>query len=290
MVEEIFRLNPPVLNVFDEDNAQRWSPLNGVSVLIINWAVFFGNAIALTLFAIFQRGATTAEFNLVELTLVFVTTVAAVAYGARTIFPPLRRILSRLHDMRFRIGWPRKASGLALMLAVVALQHFDQIVDPADQANDLLGPAFANAVDGETLFMRGVEVKLFGIDAVERDQQCQDAMGLDYPCGRRATQALQRHVQNHDVVCWRAYAISSLKVLGICALQQPGVTTPETLNGFMKLYRSETLSRLQVEQGHALSVGVGEERFGAEQDQAQTLRLGIWQGSFEPPANWRARH
>ncbi|MFK7913086.1 MAG: thermonuclease family protein [Pseudomonadales bacterium] len=290
MVDEIFRLNPPVLNVFDEDNAHRWSPFNGVSVLIINWAVFFGNAIALTLFAAIQRGAVTAEFDLVEMTLVVLATVAATVYGAHTVFPPLRSILSRLHDINFRIGWPRKVGGVVLMVLVVALQHLDQIADPAEQGDNLIGPAFANAVDGETLFMRGVEVKLFGIDAVERDQQCQDATGLDYPCGRRATQALQERVQNQDVVCWPAYAISSLKVLGICALQQPGVTTPDNLGDFLELYRADTLSRLQVEQGHALSVGFGEERFAEEQDQAQTLRQGIWQGSFEPPSNWRARH
>lgn len=290
MVDEIFRLNPPVLNVFDEDNGHRWSPFNGVSVLIINWAVFFGNALALTLFAAIQSGAIDAEFDLVELTLVSFGSVAVIVYGVRTIFPPLRSILSRLHDIEFRIGWQRKVGGLLLMLTVFVLHHLDQVMDPADQTDDLLGPAFANAVDGETLFIRGVEVKLFGIDAVERDQQCQDPSGVDYPCGRVATQALQQRVQNQDVVCWPVYAISSLKVLGLCAVQQPGEARPGSPDEFRKLYGNDSLGRLQVEQGHALSVGVGEALFAEEQNEAQTLRLGIWQGSFEPPSNWRATH
>jgi len=33
-----------------------------------------------------------------------------------------------------------------------------------------LGPAMANAIDGDTLFMGGTEVKLFGIDSVEGGQ------------------------------------------------------------------------------------------------------------------------
>ena len=35
---------------------------------------------------------------------------------------------------------------------------------------------------------------------------------------------------------------------------------------------------------------LGEEAFAEEQDRAQRLRAGIWQGSFEPPASWRAHH
>ncbi len=289
MVDEIFRLNPPVLNVFDEDNEQRWSPFNGVGVLIINWAVFMGNAIALTLFSTFQRGAVSAEFDFLELSLFLLVAGGIVFYGVRAIFPPLRAILSKLHGMQFRIGWQRKVFGLLLIFATIAVQNLDQFADPAEQADDLLGPAFANAIDGETLFMRGIEVKLFGIDAVERDQVCQDRAGNDYPCGSVATQALQERVANQDVVCWPLYAISAQKVLGMCAVQDPGGAMPGSPDEFREIFADDSLSRVQVERGHALSVGVGEEIYADEQNQAQTLRLGIWQGSFELPANWRAR-
>ena len=127
MVDEIFRLNPPVLNVFDEDNIEHWSPFNGVGVLLINWAVFFGNAIALTLFAAVQRGATAAEFDFWELGAYLLGVVGVLGYGFFTVFPPLREILSRLHDVEFHIGWPRKLGGAALIFGVVVLQNLDQL-------------------------------------------------------------------------------------------------------------------------------------------------------------------
>ena len=58
---------------------------------------------------------------------------------------------------------------------------------------------------------------------------------------------------------------------------------------FIELYGEDSLSRQQVEQGYALSIGIGESLFSAEQNQAQILRVGIWQGSFQPPASYRSQ-
>jgi len=63
MVFEIFHLNPPVLHVFDRNNAERWSPFTGVAVLLVNWAVFIGNAVALTWSVAIQEIATLASFD-----------------------------------------------------------------------------------------------------------------------------------------------------------------------------------------------------------------------------------
>jgi endonuclease YncB( thermonuclease family) len=48
----------------------------------------------------------------------------------------------------------------------------------------------ASVVDGDTLEIRGVRVRLWGIDAVESSQTCLDAGGKPWPCGRRAAFAL----------------------------------------------------------------------------------------------------
>ena len=289
MVHEIFHLNPPILHVFDRANADPWSPFTGVSVLILNWAVFFGNSIALTLATAAQQGASLADFDVPMLGLFALFTIFAVSYGVRTIFPPLRTILGILHGVDFKVGWPRSVSAFLLLLGVYAANNAE-LFDELEQADDLLGPSIANAIDGDTLFMLGVEVELFGIDAVERDQVCQDSDGADYPCGRVATQTLQRLVQNNDVICNPLFAVGNTRIVAVCELVTEESDPPRRPEEFMTGYRPNNLSRILVEKGYAVGVGIAEETFSREQLQAQTLRAGIWQGSFEPPHAWRVTH
>ena len=289
MVHEIFHLNPPILHVFEESNADPWRPFTGVGVLIINWAVFFGNSIALTLATAAQQGASSAVFDLPTLSAYAVLIIVAIIYGIRSIFPPLRTILGILHGVDFRVGWPRQLGALLVLLSVYATNNADFLSD-LDQPDDLLGPSIANAVDGDTLFMLGVEVELFGIDAVEQDQICQNAAGVDYPCGRVATQALQQLIAQNDVVCNPLFNVSDIRVVAICELITEDGVAPRSPQEFLTGYRPNNLSRLLVEQGHALGVGIGKDVLADEQLQAQTLRAGIWQGSFEPPSAWRSKH
>jgi len=289
MVHEIFHLNPPILHVFEKSNADPWRPFTGVGVLIINWAVFFGNSIALTLATAAQQGASSAVIDLPTLGIYAVLIIVAVIYGVRSIFPPLRSILGILHGVEFNVGWPRAIGALLILIGVYATNNADMF-DDLEQADDLLGPSIANAVDGDTLFMLGVEVELFGIDAVERDQICQNAQGEDYPCGRVATRALQELIQHNDVICNPLFGVAGSRLVAVCEVILEGSPAPHEPNDFLQGYRPNNLSRLQVENGHALGVGIGKDVLRDEQLQAQTLRAGIWQGSFEPPSAWRSGH
>ena len=286
-VHEIFRLNPPVLHIFQIDNLRRWSPTSGINVFLINWAVFFGNSVALTWSSALQRGAYSGQFNPTLMVAYLVLIVAVIVYGSRSIIPPMRSILDTLHDIDFRLGWPRLLVAAMLASAIFVIGQWDQVRSPGEQTGSLLGPAIANAIDGETLFVRGTEVKLFGIDAVENDQICQDANGADYPCGRRATQALQSLVQQQLVVCLPLFAITDYRLVGNCEVVPEDGFEPVAPFQFVEDFRPNNLSRLMVADGHAVAVGIGTRYFGEAQNKAQTLRQGIWQGSFQPPSNWR---
>lgn len=195
--------------------------------------------------------------------------IAVMIYGVRTILPPLRSIFHRLHQVPIHIGWRRWT------LAFIAL----------------VGVLIANAIDGETLLVNGVEINLFGIDAMERDQICQNAEGVDYPCGRAAVMALQKLIQNNQVVCLPFFAVSPTRVIGACEMVVDKVSLPTSPSDFLEEeYRPNSLSRLMVEQGYALTIGYGRELFNDEQRQAQVLRSGVWAGSFEPPALYRSKH
>ena len=288
-VHEIFRLNPPVLNIFDADNAKPWKPTTGVNVFIIHWAIFFGNSLALTWSSALQRGASLGNFDPALLGLYLLLTLLVIAYGGRATGPPLTRIHHALHGMALRVGWPRYLISGAIIAAVFVINHWNQVAAPMEQTDDLLGPAPGNAIDGGTLLLRGVEVQLFGMDAMEADQACQDAAGADYPCGRRAAHALQTLLQTGEVVCFPLFAINESRVVAVCELAEDGADVPTAPGDFMRAGRERNLSRLMIAQGHALSIGIGSEYFHDEQNEAQRQRIGIWQGSFQPPSAWRRR-
>ena len=288
-LHEIFRLNPPVLNIFDADNARPWRPTTGINVLIINWSIFFGNILALTWSSALQQGASFGEFDPWLLLIYLILTILVLAYARSAIGPPLAQIHRTLHDHSFRVAWPRYLVAGAIASAVFIINHWEQLDAPAEQADDLLGPAMGNAIDGGTLLLRGVEVQLFGMDAVEADQVCQDAAGADYPCGRRATHALQTLLRGGEVVCFPLFAINDHRVVAVCELADGSADVPSSPLEFMQEGRTLNLSRLMIARGHALSVGIGGQFFRADQDEAQRQRIGIWQGSFQPPSAWRRR-
>ncbi len=288
-VHEIFRLNPPVLNIFDADNAKPWKPTTGVNVFIINWAIFFGNSLALTWSSALQRGASLGNFDPALLGLYLLLTLLAIVYGGRATGPPLTRMHRALHGMALRVGWPRYLISGGIIAAVFIINHWNQVAAPMEQTDDLLGPAPGNAIDGGTLLLRGVEVQLFGMDAMEADQVCQDAAGADYPCGRRATHALQTLLRTGEAVCLPLFAINESRVVAVCELAENGADVPTSPSDFMRTRRERNLSRLMIAQGHALSIGIGSDYFHDDQNEAQRQRIGIWQGSFQPPSAWRRR-
>ena len=288
-VHEIFRLNPPVLNIFDADNAKPWKATTGINVFIINWSIFFGNSLALIWSSALQQGASFGDFDLALLALYLALTILVLAYARSATRLPLVEIHRILHSHSLRVTWPRYLVAGGIVAAVFTINHWDQLDAPAEQADNLLGPAPGNAIDGGTLLLRGVEVQLFGMDAVEADQVCQDAEGADYPCGRRATHALQTLLQEDAVVCFPLFAVNENRVVAVCELTEEGAEVPSSPIAFMREGRERNLSRVMIAKGHALSVGIGSQYFSADQDEAQRQRIGIWQGSFQPPSAWRRR-
>lgn len=59
----------------------------------------------------------------------------------------------------------------------------------------------ARVVDGDTLNVEGLGVRLHGIDAPETAQTCKDAQGRDYACGDRASQRLRMLTEGRRVTC-----------------------------------------------------------------------------------------
>jgi endonuclease YncB( thermonuclease family) len=149
------------------------------------------------------------------------------------------------------------AAGIALALVLVSV---------LSSGGSLVGKA--TVVDGDTLRMGADRVRLVGIDAPELAQTCLDAAGTEWRCGSAARDQLRRLVGSVDLACALHGRDRFDRVLASC--EQGG----------------NDLGRAMVEAGLAVADG----QYLAEEAEARAARRGIWGGTFEAPAAWRAEH
>jgi endonuclease YncB( thermonuclease family) len=125
----------------------------------------------------------------------------------------------------------------------------------------------AKAIDGDSLWVGGKEVRLKGIDAPELTQTC-ERDGAPWNCGEYARAALIRAIGNDSVTC----AISDRDVygrmLGRCAAA------------------GKDLNAQMVSSGMATAYG----GYWNEQTRARSEKGGIWAGEFKEPRDWRTEH
>lgn len=120
-------------------------------------------------------------------------------------------------------------------------------------------------IDGDTLVLEGREVRLAGLDAPEYRQSC-DRSGKAWPCGEEAAAALRRLVGAGPIRCEGSRNDKYGRLLARCAA-------------------GEDLGARLVREGLAVAYG----DYKPEEAAARVARRGLWGGTFEPPAEWRAR-
>lgn len=129
-------------------------------------------------------------------------------------------------------------------------------------------------IDGDSLRIGTRTVRLQGIDAVEYQQPCRAPEGGEWRCGVEARKALAALVGKGELVC-EAHATDNFgRAVSSCSVE--GV---------------DDLAAVLVAEGWAVSGdGDREGDYVVEQRAAQQAKRGIWRGSFERPAQWRAAH
>lgn len=281
MARDIFRLDPPVLNVFDARSLRPFALLSGTSVLLWIWSLFLGSAWGLIFSATVTQGAVLSVDMFAEFLVYAAFALAIMAYGARQVVPALRRILERLYGERLRIGIVRILVAGAVVVAGVFATNPDLAQIFMQDEWRRVGPTRANAIDGETLLLENGEVVVVvGIDALRPEQTCLDARGVEYACGREATQYLQSLVQDRAVHCQVSYPN-----LGLCLPVDEADPPP---GGLRDYFVQRSLAARMVSAGFALAEGDGQELLHDLQNEAQRNRVGAWQGAFEPPSRWAA--
>src|SRR5262249_24751865 len=95
--------------------------------------------------------------------------------------------------MRSRLIVIGFSAGVTSMLAA-ALASF-----PTNAQTPLAGTA--SVIDGDTIEVHGIRIRLHGIDAPESRQECRRPDGTAWRCGQQAALALSDHIGRSPVSC-----------------------------------------------------------------------------------------
>ncbi|MEA9565861.1 MULTISPECIES: thermonuclease family protein [Xanthomonas] len=140
------------------------------------------------------------------------------------------------------------------------------LVLPAGAA-ELVGRAAVT--DGDTITVAHKRIRLWGIDAPESAQQCNDPDGRAWPCGRRSAAALDGYLIDKTVRCQQKDTDRYGRVVADCFVQGQSVNGWMVRNGWAVAYRQYATA------------------FVADERIAQQQKRNLWQGTFQQPAEYR---
>ena len=124
-----------------------------------------------------------------------------------------------------------------------------------------------DVIDGDSIRISGIEIRLKGLDAPELSQKCQ-RLDKDWPCGMEARAALRRKFSRGLATCTGAERDRYGRLLAVCRV------------------RGADINADMVRDGMAVSFG----EYHAEEQSARDDNRGLWAGTFERPSQYRAKN
>lgn len=124
-------------------------------------------------------------------------------------------------------------------------------------------------ITGSVLRVKGINIKLLGVDAPNPNQTCSDSRGLSYSCGHKAITWLQNWLNGREVKCHVLGNVLQHRATGVCFLGQYDVAAAVVSAGWAVAYAKNT------------DVYVPYEK------QARSQSKGLWSGRFYRPSDWR---
>lgn len=124
----------------------------------------------------------------------------------------------------------------------------------------------AHIIDGDTVIIDNLSIRLMGIDAPEMAQTC-IRYGKPYSCGKVAKNTLRKKISGRRLRCEGWQKDRYQRLLATCYLQN----------------QDSSLNQTMVRLGWAVSYY----DYASDEKFARSNKLGIWAGKFQLPSDWR---
>ena len=139
---------------------------------------------------------------------------------------------------------------------------------------------FAKVVDGDTIKINSKKIRLYGIDAPEKKQKCKKtyltisfmSFTKDYMCGELSTQKLIKKINNQKLNCNVIDVDRYKRLIGECFKRNINLNSWMVSNGYAVAYRKYS------------------KKYVTDEINAKNNKLGIWQGKFEMPWDYRRKN
>ena len=127
-----------------------------------------------------------------------------------------------------------------------------------------------HVVDGDTLHVGAVTVRLHGIDAPEIAQTCEDAQGRNWPCGAFVRAEIARRFEGETATCQEIERDRYGRSVAKCFVDGRDVGEMIVLEGWAEAYRAYSMD------------------YDLAEKSAQVREAGLWAGTMQSPAAFRA--
>ena len=139
---------------------------------------------------------------------------------------------------------------------------------------------FAKVVDGDTIKINSRKIRLYGIDAPEKKQKCKKtyltisfmSFTKDYMCGEVSTQKLIKKINKQKLNCNILDVDRYKRLIGECFKRNINLNSWMVSNGYAVAYRKYS------------------KKYVTDEINAKNNKLGIWQGKFEMPWDYRRKN
>lgn len=126
----------------------------------------------------------------------------------------------------------------------------------------------AKVIDGDTLEVNGHRIRLFGIDAPEATQKC-DQGARRWACGDASSQHLRSLIGNYAVTCSGNELDQYGRLVAVCTVAGVDVNKVMVADGWATAFRRYS------------------EAYVADEARARAGKLGLWSSEFMLPEDYR---